>query len=119
MASLTLELILPTWKKKKWQKGLRMPELTLPVLAALTPPDVDLIVTEEENEEVVYKSHVGLVGISYMTPLAARAYEIADEYRRHGPRWSWEASTPRPCPKRPSNTRTPSSSARRKTCGRP
>ena len=84
MASLTLELILPTWKRKKWQKGLRMPELTLPVLAALTPPDVDLIVTEEENEEVVYKSHVGLVGISYMTPLAARAYEIADEYRRHG-----------------------------------
>jgi radical SAM superfamily enzyme YgiQ (UPF0313 family) len=84
MASFTLELILPTWKRKKWQKGLRMPELTLPVLAALTPPDIEVIVTEEEIEEVVYKSRVGLVGISYMTPLAARAYEIADEYRRLG-----------------------------------
>jgi radical SAM superfamily enzyme YgiQ (UPF0313 family) len=84
MTSFTLELILPTWKGNKWQKGLRMPELTLPVLAALTPPDVEVIVTEEEIEEVVYKSRVGLVGISYMTPLAARAYEIADEYRRRG-----------------------------------
>jgi radical SAM superfamily enzyme YgiQ (UPF0313 family) len=84
MPSFTLELILPTWKKGKWQKGLRMPELTLPVLAALTPPDIEVIVTEEEIEDVTYKSQVELVGISYMTPLAQRAYEIADEYRRRG-----------------------------------
>jgi radical SAM superfamily enzyme YgiQ (UPF0313 family) len=84
MTSFTLELILPTWKKRKWQKGLRMPELTLPVLAALTPPDIEVIVTEEEIEEVVYKNHVALAGISYMTPMAARAYEIADEYKRRG-----------------------------------
>ncbi|HYA48768.1 MAG TPA: hypothetical protein VEG35_03630, partial [Burkholderiales bacterium] len=68
MSSLTLELILPTWKQEKWQKGIRVPELTLPVLAALTPPDVEVILTEEEVEDVVYKSRVGLVGISYMTP---------------------------------------------------
>jgi len=84
MASFTLELILPTWKKTKWQKGLRMPELTLPVLAALTPPDIEVIVTEEEIEDITYKDRVELVGISYMTPLAERAYEIADEYRRRG-----------------------------------
>lgn len=84
MSSFTLELILPTWKKEKWQRGIRVPELTLPVLAALTPPDVEVILTEEEVEDVVYKDRVGLVGISYMTPLAARAYEIADEYRRRG-----------------------------------
>lgn len=84
MSSFTLELILPTWEGKKWQKGLRMPELTLPVLAALTPPDIEVILTEEEIEDVVYKSHVELVGISYLTPLAARAYEIADEYRKRG-----------------------------------
>lgn len=84
MSSFTLELILPTWKKGKWQKGLRMPELTLPVLAALTPPDIEVIVTEEEVEDVTYKDQVELVGISYMTPLAERAYEIADEYRKRG-----------------------------------
>jgi len=61
-----------------------MPELTLPVLAALTPPDIEVIVTEEEIEDVTYKDRVELVGISYMTPLAPRAYEIADEYRRRG-----------------------------------
>jgi len=84
MPSFTLELILPTWKKEKWQKGIRVPELTLPVLAALTPHDVEVILTEEEIEDVVYKDRVELVGISFMTPLAARAYEIADEYRRRG-----------------------------------
>ena len=84
MPDVTLELILPTWKKDKWQKGLRMPELTLPTLAALTPPDIEVIVTEEEIEDIVYKSHVGLAGISYMTPMAVRAYEIADEYRKRG-----------------------------------
>ncbi|HVP89687.1 MAG TPA: radical SAM protein [Terriglobales bacterium] len=84
MASFTLELILPTWKAAKWEKGLRVPELTLPVLAALTPPGIDVILTEEEVEDVVYKSGVDLVAISYMTPMAARAYEIADEYRRRG-----------------------------------
>ncbi len=84
MSSFTLELILPTWKAAKWQKGLRMPELTLPLLAALTPPEINVILTEEEVEDVVYKSGVDLVAISYMTPLAARAYEIADEYRKRG-----------------------------------
>jgi radical SAM superfamily enzyme YgiQ (UPF0313 family) len=84
MSSFTLELILPTWKKEKWQKGIRVPELTLPVLTALTPPDVEVILTEEEVEDVVYKDRVGLVGISYMTPLAARAYEISEEYRKRG-----------------------------------
>jgi radical SAM superfamily enzyme YgiQ (UPF0313 family) len=79
-----LELILPTWKRRKWEKGLRMPELTLPVLASLTPPDIEVLITEEEIEDIVYKSHVDLVGISYLTPMAPRAYEIADEYRRRG-----------------------------------
>lgn len=63
-----------------------MPELTLPVLAALTPPDIEVIVTEEDVEDVTFKSHVDLVGISCLTPFASRAYEIADEYRRQGVR---------------------------------
>jgi radical SAM superfamily enzyme YgiQ (UPF0313 family) len=84
MSSFTLELILPTWKRKKWEKGLRMPGLTLPLLAGLTPPDIDVIITEEEIEEIIYKSHADLVGISYLTPMAPRAYEIADAYRSRG-----------------------------------
>jgi len=86
MRKITLELILPASQTQKWQKGLRMPELTLPVLAALTPPDIEVIVTEEDIEDVTYKSHVDLVGISLLTPFALRAYEIADEYRRRGVR---------------------------------
>ena len=84
MRSFTLELIVPALSTKKWQRGLRMPQLTLPVLAALTPPDVEVIVTEEEIEDVTFESNVDLVGISFMTPLAVRAYEIADAYRSLG-----------------------------------
>lgn len=81
MKSFTLELIMPTQKYRRYPRGLRIPELTLPVLAALTPPGIEVIITEEEIEEVTFKSGVDLVGLSFMTPMAPRAYEIADEYR--------------------------------------
>jgi radical SAM superfamily enzyme YgiQ (UPF0313 family) len=84
MRPFTVELIVPALKTKRMEKGLRMPQLTLPVLAALTPSDVDVIVTEEEIEDVTFKDRVDLVGISFMTPLAFRAYEIADAYRSRG-----------------------------------
>ncbi len=84
MRPFTVEFIVPAIRTKRMEKGLRMPQLTLPVLAALTPPDVEVIVTEEEIEDVTFKDRVDLVGISYMTPMALRAYEIADAYRTRG-----------------------------------
>jgi len=81
---LKLELILPSWQKAKWPKKIYPSHLSLPVLAALTPPDVEVSATEEEIEDVIYKDDVDLVGISFMTPFAHRAYEIGDGYRRRG-----------------------------------
>lgn len=81
---MRLELILPSWQRAKWPKRIYPSHLSLPVLAALTPPDVEVSITEEEIEDVIYKDDVDLVGISFMTPFANRAYEIGDEYKRRG-----------------------------------
>jgi len=81
---LRLELILPGSGKNKWPRGINPPQLSLPLLAALTPPDIDITFMEEGFEDLTYKNDVDLVGISLLTPFAPRAYEIADEYRKRG-----------------------------------
>lgn len=61
-----------------------LPPLALPTLAALTPPDVEVILTDENVEPVNFDEKVDFVGITFMTFLAPRAYEIADEFRARG-----------------------------------
>lgn len=58
--------------------------LALPTLAALTPPDVDVAITDEYVEPIDFDEKVDLVGITGMTNVIPRAYEIGDEYRRRG-----------------------------------
>ncbi len=60
------------------------PRLSLPVLAALTPPDVEVRLLDESIEKVDFDEEADLVGISVMTFLAPRAYEIAREFRSRG-----------------------------------
>ena len=56
--------------------------LVLPTLAALTPPDIEVSIVDENVEPIDFDEKVDLVGISFYTSLAPRAYEIADEFRR-------------------------------------
>jgi len=60
----------------------RMEPLQLGVIAALTPPDVEVVLYDDRMEEVPYDEPTDLVGITVETFTARRAYEIADEYRR-------------------------------------
>lgn len=60
------------------------PLLALPTLAALTPLDVEVTITDERVEPINFDEKVDLVGISFFTSLAPRAYEIADEFRAKG-----------------------------------
>src|SRR5574341_147796 len=60
------------------------PMLNLGMLAALTPSDVDITITDENVEPVVFDKDVDLVGITVLTPTAPRAYEIADNFRQMG-----------------------------------
>ena len=58
--------------------------LVLPTLAALTPSDVDVVLIDENVEPINFDEKVDLVGITGMTYLMSRSYEIADEYRKRG-----------------------------------
>lgn len=59
------------------------PSLALPIIAALTPPEVELSLTDDNiHQPIDYDEKVDLVAISCFTPQAKRAYDIADEYRK-------------------------------------
>jgi radical SAM superfamily enzyme YgiQ (UPF0313 family) len=60
------------------------PSWGLSLLAALTPPDIDVKIINDECERVNFNEAVYLVGISCLTPSAPRAYEIADKFRKKG-----------------------------------
>lgn len=58
-----------------------MSQLTLPVIAALTPPTFEVKIVDENVEPINFDDDVDLVGISLLTPTANRGYEIADRFR--------------------------------------
>lgn len=64
----------------------RMEPLNLGVLAALTPPGVDVVMYDDRMEPIPYQDATDLVAITVETYTARRSYEIADEYRRRGVR---------------------------------
>ena len=61
-----------------------MPPLGIALVAALTPPGVDVSLTDENVTAVDLEKDVDLVGISVVTLAAPRAYEIADGFRARG-----------------------------------
>ncbi len=65
------------------EKGL-FPPLGLMMVAALTPPEINVTITDEALEPVALDRDVDLVGLTAMTSVAPRAYEIADQFRSRG-----------------------------------
>ena len=63
---------------------LRFSVLPLTVVAALTPPEHEVRIVDENVEGLDFDAECDLVGITLMTALAPRAYEIAAEFRRRG-----------------------------------
>lgn len=61
-----------------------MPFLSMPVIAAYTPSDIDITFIDERVDKIDFDCLYDLVGITAMTPLAPRAYEIADRFRKKG-----------------------------------
>jgi len=59
----------------------RMEPLQLGVLAALTPPGIDIALHDDRMEQIPYDEPTDLVAITVETYTARRAYEIAAEYR--------------------------------------
>jgi radical SAM superfamily enzyme YgiQ (UPF0313 family) len=69
---------------KKKIKAIKMPQLSLHILASLTPDDVDITVIDEEIREIDFSLDFDLVGISCMTTTANRSYQVSDLYRKRG-----------------------------------
>lgn len=84
--SLKILLISPIGLKKILGADFffKLPFLGLPTMAAYTPPDCEVKMVDERIHPVDFNEDADLIGISVMTPLATRAYEIADEFRRRG-----------------------------------
>ena len=62
----------------------KLHRVNLPLLAALTPPGHEITMVEEAIAPDDIHQDVDLVGITVLTELASRAYQIADAYRQKG-----------------------------------
>ena len=62
----------------------KMEPLTIAVLKALTPPDVETELFDDRIELVDYETRTDLVAINVETYTARRAYGIADRFRQRG-----------------------------------
>ena len=56
----------------------------LAIVAALTPPEVEVSLTDENVTVIDFYKETDLVGITALTVTARRAYEIADTFRARG-----------------------------------
>lgn len=91
--SLKILLILPAGERVRVTPGnpavprramLRFSVLPLMAVAALTPRGHEVRIVDENVEPLELGADCDLVGITFMTALAPRAYEIADHFRRRG-----------------------------------
>ena len=65
--------------------GFRILPYGLVQLASVTPPGIDVEILDEKVDPLPSRIDADLVGISvFTTANAARAYELAQQYRRHG-----------------------------------
>lgn len=60
------------------------PVLGLLTLASVTPDDVEVSITDESVGKINFEEEVDMVGITVMTNVCNRAYEIADVFKRIG-----------------------------------
>ncbi|MGB9721459.1 MAG: B12-binding domain-containing radical SAM protein [bacterium] len=81
---MKLLLVTPRSSEKKPPIGLKIPQLALHILAALSPPDIELTVIDEQMDDIDFDKQYDLAGISIMTANAPRGYKIAQRLREKG-----------------------------------
>ena len=82
---MKLELIAPnTQKYPHKQRKTILPPLGLATVAALTPPDIEVSLTDENITAIDFQKELDLVGITAFTSQAMGAYKVADAFRRLG-----------------------------------
>src|SRR5215470_5133079 len=74
----------PESRRLRWSRLIQFPQLTMPLVAALTPAEHEVYHTDEIVEKVRFDRPADLVGITAPTPSARHAYALASEFRRRG-----------------------------------
>jgi radical SAM superfamily enzyme YgiQ (UPF0313 family)/anti-anti-sigma regulatory factor len=69
---------------KKEVRAFWFPRLSCVTIAALTPPEHEVVFIDEAVDHVPLEEDFDVVGISVMTAMAHRAYDIADHFRGRG-----------------------------------
>ena len=69
---------------EKTNKQMLMPQLALFILQGLTPKEHQVVTVDEEAEDIDLEQDCDLVGISFMTSNASRAYWLAQEFKKRG-----------------------------------
>lgn len=79
-------LINPAYKESLHSniKVLAIPPLNLAMVASYTPDHYQVEIVDEAVENLDLEADADLVGITCMTPLAPRAYQIATHFRQRG-----------------------------------
>jgi len=72
------------YEHRRFSNSLRIPQISLNIIAALTPTNYEIKIVEEELEDVNYDEDCDIVGISTMTANAPRAYKMAMEFKKRG-----------------------------------
>src|SRR5512143_1795397 len=83
---MKIKLIMPAWPKSSlWGKlGSGIPSLSLATVAALTPPEHEIEIIYDEKGPINYDAPADIVGMTGMTPVSKRAYQIAAEFKKRG-----------------------------------
>lgn len=81
-----LEKIIQTTDNVKnfWDNYIDAAGSSLAVIASLTPSDNEVKIIDDAFETIDFDEKFDVVGISTMTPQSARAFEIADTFRKKG-----------------------------------
>jgi radical SAM superfamily enzyme YgiQ (UPF0313 family) len=83
---MKLKLIIPGWSETSLWKNFifRFPYLSVTTIASLTPQEWEVTIEDENVSPINFDEDVDIVGITALTPLAPRAYEIAQKFREKG-----------------------------------
>jgi radical SAM superfamily enzyme YgiQ (UPF0313 family) len=74
----------PESRRLRRGRLIQFPQLTMPLIAALTPPEHLVSHTDEIVDPVRFDVPTDLVGITAPTPSALHAYRVAREFRQRG-----------------------------------
>jgi len=97
---MKIELIVPATQENLLNRKKALgPHLGLAMVAALTPPEVEVSLTDENVTFIDFQKEIDLVGITTLTVTATRAYEIADTFRAKGVKVILGGSHPSALPK--------------------